>query len=108
MTIRSDDLEITQKKVKFYLNDNEFVIVSLTKSFIPWNLGIVEGRKELTIQELIEICNLIYSENIIEYGESIRISFENDMYAYISEPNQVISEILNTVKVTISEEKIIS
>lgn len=73
--------EIIQYRLKFKVNDKD-VNITLTKSFCTWHFKILEGRK-LNLEEIDEICNLIYAERIICGSDRIRIHFNDNEFTYI-------------------------
>ena len=102
MAIDFNSSEITQYKIRFYADDTENVAITLTKGFCVWNLEILEGR-ELTVEEWIKMCNLIYSKKVVDECACIAINFNSDEPTYIRGARTVTSEILKTVKITFPE-----
>ena len=99
MAIEFNYLETTRQKIWFKLDDED-VAITLTKDLLSWEFTIPEGKK-LSIEELIDICKLIYSKKVINKGESIKIIFDSKDYAFIYGNQSVTDDILQSVKVTI-------
>lgn len=100
MAIEFNYLETTRQKIWFKLDDED-VAITLTKDFLSWKLTIPEEKK-LSIEELIDICKLIYSKKVIAKGEHIKIILDSNKDCAIIYGNQsVTADILRSVKVTI-------
>lgn len=90
--------EVTRYTLEIKINDNS-IIVFLSKDFIAWNLEVKDVVK-LTLSEIIDICNLIYSENVISPTASIEIKGnkkEEDIY--IRGQEDVTAAVIRAVKI---------
>ncbi len=103
MPISIGNVETTQKTVEIFLSVQESISITLSKDYSSWVFAINKGRKDLTVEDLIEICNLLYSDKIIKENENIRICLNGKESTCIRGINHVSSEILKAVKVLISE-----
>ena len=113
MGIMLEAPEITQKKVDIVIDyypensdkpDYKSIEITLTKTCgVSWTVTITAGTSKLTVEQLIEICNLMYSETIIDEKENIVIYFNSKRATYIRGPQKVTSEILKAVEVTLFE-----
>ena len=101
MAVKFISSEITQHRVKFNRNKEEDLTVTLTRDYTTWTVEIVD-RSDLTVSELIDICNLFYSENVIDPDYSIEIFCNNsDDRVYIRNRDRVSKAIIEGVKVTL-------
>jgi len=101
MAVKFKSTDTTQYRINLLIDDND-VNISLTKDFGVWQFAI-KGNKQLTVEELIEICNLIYSKKIIAEDDCIVITINSTEPTYIRGASHVTSEILKSIKVTFSE-----
>ena len=87
--------------VNFKVN-NEDVVITLTKGLARWDFDIIKVR-ELNVEELIEICNLIYSEKVIDESDCMVIYSKNSGPTYIHGKGEVTTTILGAVNITLSD-----
>ena len=91
--------EITQHRVEFYTDTNALIVITLTKDCDAWDLGIVK-ETELTVEEIIEICKIVYSQKVIDENDCIVIAFNSKNPTYIYGAEEITSKILKSVTVT--------
>ena len=100
MAVKLKSCDVTRYCFEFRVNDKD-VVINLTKEY-SWVLSVIKGN-DLSIEELIEICNLIYSEGPIEETTVIIVTFTDCEPTYIRGKANITKEILNAVRVTLSE-----
>lgn len=101
MSIQFTSFEITQYHVKFEVNGKD-ISITLTKNYSSWEFKILEGIT-LNVKELIELCNLIYSEKVIDESDSIVIHFKNCAPTYVRGKGEVTTAIIGAVNITLSD-----
>ena len=99
MAIEMVSSEVTQHRINFMINNDNFVVV-LSKRSSNWVLNKFEGI-DLTISELIDVCNCIYDEGIINASDSLDVNFSpNDKPIHIVNKLDITDAIIKSVKVT--------
>lgn len=101
MAVTYVSTKITQHKVTFAIDENKNIDVVLTDNY-GWSLTI-PNRKHLTIQELIEMCSLIYSEGIIGSSESIIVYLEGHEPIYVRGINRIKETFIESIIVEVSD-----
>ncbi len=97
MAIKFESLETTQYSVELKLNDGKKLIVTLTRDgCVAWFLEI---SNELSVGDLIDVCNLIYSEKIIAENSILKFCLNEPVYVRGKE--NIVESILNAIKVKV-------
>lgn len=99
MAIEIVSSEVTQHRIKFVINGNGFIAL-LSKRNSKWVLVKFEGP-DLSVSELIDVCNIIYDEGIIDANTSLDINYsQNEKPISIKNKSDVTSAIIKSIKVT--------
>ena len=96
--------EVTQKKVTFSSKTRNDLEILLTADFIGnWILTASDDEEDLTVQELIDVCEALYSQHIIEGSDDIKVFLRDEEEAlYIIGQANIQTTILNGVNVVLS------
>ena len=106
MAIKLFSHEVTEYELKFESKKNpnskkeegEKIRIRLRNDgFRRWCFATYD--LEVTIKELVEICEIIYSEGILETDCSIAVYIKKGEYIYIHNSNTIMEDIINTVTI---------
>lgn len=101
MTWTDVSSEVTQYKIKLCTDGGDRFPVTLTQDNGGWNLTVPE-KTVLTIKELMDICELIYSKHIVHGMAVIVVKIKNSETVYVRGENNISIAFLSTIKVELS------
>jgi hypothetical protein len=96
--------EVSQHKLRITAGNGDEIKFTITDGYGGWEIGDL-NRPELTLKELKCICDLIYSEGVIDSNRTIRIPIKGGEAIYVRGNRNMDDDILSVVKVTVVKDK---
>ena len=100
MSVSYVSTEITQQTVTVNINGDECIKVVLTYDYIC--VITIPDRKKLCIKDLIEICELLYTEEVIKSDDLIEVRIKGGNSINARGLNQVADAFIKNISIEVT------